>query len=147
MRTLIPLLLFPLFASCAKYALDAEVDRLCAIDGGVKVYETVMLPPEKFNEWGQINFYQPIKGENALGPEYLYRSEDHYYRKGNPSMVRYHHQVFRRSDGTLLGETTSYGRGGGEWAPSSYNCPPTSKSSEQALFKKIFIKSHREQQK
>ena len=144
MRKLIPLLFLPLFASCAKYALDAEVDRLCAIDGGVKVYETVTLPPEKFNEWGQINFYQPIRGENALGPEYLYQSETHYYGEGNPQMLRYHEEVFRRSDGTLLGETTIYVRSGGEWAPSSYHCPPTSESSEQELFKKIFRKSHRE---
>ncbi|MCL2075403.1 MAG: hypothetical protein FWH15_02970 [Betaproteobacteria bacterium] len=38
-----------------KLYYDAEVNRLCAIDGGVKVYETVTLPPEKFNEWGNID--------------------------------------------------------------------------------------------
>ncbi len=144
---LILLLFFPLVVSCAKWVLDAEVDRLCAVDSGVKVYETVMLPPEKFNEWGQINFYQPIKGENALGPEYLYQTKTHYYGEGNPQMLRYHDQVFRRSDGTLLGETIIYVRSGGEWAPSSYHCPPLSESSEQALFKKVFIKSHIERTK
>jgi len=35
------------------------------------VYETVELPAEMFNRWGQINFFQPTQGENALGPEYL----------------------------------------------------------------------------
>ena len=83
MTALIPLLLVapPLVASCAKWALDAEVDRLCAVDGGVKIYETVQLPPEKSNRWSQIYFYQPIKGENALGPEYFYQLDRHYYRK------------------------------------------------------------------
>lgn len=143
------LLLLPLATACAsgpgKSELDAEVKRLCAIDGGIKVYEIVKLPPEKFNQWGQINFYRATQGENALGPEYIYKSEDYYYhqgRQGGATMVRYHHQVIRRSDGKLLGETISYGRGGGDlpgpWEPSSFHCPPTSESSEIALFKKIF---------
>jgi hypothetical protein len=151
MRIIIALLLLlPLATACAsgpsKSELDAEVKRLCAIDGGVKVYETVTLPPEKFNKYGQINFYKPTQGENALGTEYIYKSEDYYYHQGHrggATMVRYHHQVIRRSDGKLLGETTSYGRGGGDlpgpWEPSSIHCPPTSESSEIALFKKIFL--------
>ena len=139
------LLLIPIFSSCAspsKAELDAEVNRLCAIDGGIKVYETVKLPSNQFNEYGQINFYRPTKGENALGPDYIYKSEDYFYREGNPSMVRYRHKVFRRSDGKLLGKTTSYGRGGGDisgpWEPSNYHCPPTSENSEVALFKQVF---------
>jgi hypothetical protein len=30
-----------------KYYYDAEIDRLCAIDGGDRVYETVKLPAER----------------------------------------------------------------------------------------------------
>lgn len=129
-------------ATPSQMAMDAEVKRLCAIDGGIKIYETVKLPADKFNQWGQINFYKPTQGENALGPEYLYMEETSIYRQGNPSMVRYRHQVFSRPDGKLLGETISYGRGGGDipgpWEPSNYHCPPTSEGSEIALFKRIF---------
>jgi hypothetical protein len=137
--------LLPIVTGCAtpsQMAVDAEVKRLCAIDGGIKVYETVKLPADKFNQWGQINFYKPTQGENALGPEYLFKEETTFYRQGNPSMVRYRHQVFSRTDGKMLGETISYGRGGGDipgpWEPSNYHCPPTSESSEIALFKRIF---------
>ncbi|MBP9101513.1 MAG: hypothetical protein KBF68_09110 [Nitrosomonas sp.] len=51
-----------LFASLIVYAtfftekarLDREVKRLCAIDGGIKVYETVKLPAERFGkDWGR----------------------------------------------------------------------------------------------
>jgi hypothetical protein len=60
-----------LLTACAsgssKRELDAEVDRLCAIDGGIRVYETVTLPPDKFNERGEITFYKPTQKENALG--------------------------------------------------------------------------------
>jgi hypothetical protein len=40
---------------------------MCAKDGGIRVYEMVKLPPEKFNEWGQVNFYRPTQKEQALG--------------------------------------------------------------------------------
>ena len=130
-------------ANPTKSALDDEVRRLCAIDGGVRVYETVQLPAKKFNQWGQINFYRPTQGQDALGPEYFFKTTDHFYRDGNPSLVRYHPQIIRRSDNKLLGETVSYGRGGGDlpgpWEPSNFHCPPTSESSEIALFKSVFV--------
>lgn len=122
---------------------DTEVDRLCAIDGGVKVYETVALPPEKFNEWGQVNFYDPTQGENTLGPGYVFKRERNYLRKDKPSILRSHHEVIRRADDKLLGETTYYSRGGGDlpgpWQPSSYECPPINDAGVNALLKQIFI--------
>src|SRR4051794_10382480 len=51
--TVAPMLLF---AGCerAKTKLDREVDRLCAIDGGMHVYETVKLPKEDFGPDGEV---------------------------------------------------------------------------------------------
>ena len=34
--------------------LDREVDRLCAIDGGVHIYEVVRLPKEDFGPNGDL---------------------------------------------------------------------------------------------
>jgi hypothetical protein len=122
------------------------VKRLCAIDGGIKVYETVKLPAEKFDKrWNFINFYKPTEDENALGPEYLFKRNQHYYRQGNPEMSRIHYQIFRRSNGKLLGETVLYGRGGGDipgpWHDSSFTCPSYTEAGENLLLNKIFIKS------
>jgi hypothetical protein len=39
-----------------KDRLDREVKRLCAIDGGITVYETVKLPAERFDGYGQIAY-------------------------------------------------------------------------------------------
>jgi hypothetical protein len=64
---LILLLLTACTSGPSKGGLDAEVDRLCAIDGGIRVYERVTLPPDKFDKWSQINFYRPTQGDNALG--------------------------------------------------------------------------------
>lgn len=137
-----------LLNACEKARLDQQVKELCAKDGGIKVYETVRLPPEKFNQWGQPNFFNPTQGENALGPEYVFKREIHYYRSGNPEMSRKHYQVIRRSDGKLLGETVFYGRGGGDlpgpWHDSSFVCPPYAEADSTALLMKVFLSSNKE---
>jgi len=130
--TYLALLMLPLSTACSsgpigQAALDDEVRRLCAIDGGIKVYETVKLPADKFNQWGQVNFYKPTQGESALGPEYEVKTDVQYLQKGNPSLRRYDVQIIRRSDAKLLGESIGYDRGGGDvpgpWQPSTFSCP------------------------
>jgi len=128
-----------------KYYYDAEVKRLCAIDGGVKVYETVKLPPgKKFNAWGQSDFFRPTQGENALGPEYIYEEKQTDYRKDNASkdgikLFRVGNRIIRRSDKKLLGESAYYIRIGGDFPgsafPSSFACP----SKTGGLAMQVFI--------
>ncbi|MCE7915946.1 MAG: hypothetical protein DYH15_15105 [Nitrosomonas sp. PRO4] len=124
-----------------KDRLDRKVRRLCAIDGGIKVYETVPLPPDKFNKYGQINFYRPTQGENTLGKDYLFKRETYYYKQGNPDLFRLHTQIFRRSDGKLLGESVFYKRGGGDipgpWHGTSYMCPELSVKTD--ILRQIFV--------
>lgn len=151
MRTpILLLLLLSLTTACAsgpsKSELDVEVKRLCAIDGGVKVYETVILPADKFNQWGQINFFHPTQGENALGTEYIYRSENLYLREGNPEIRKDHVQIYRKLDMKLLGEVVAYIRGGGDlpgpWQPSAYHCPDARNANSVVLMSKIFVKNN-----
>jgi len=117
-----------------KVYYDAEVNRLCAIDGGVKVYETVKLAPVKFDKYGQINFYKPTQGDNALGSDYIFKRETKYLLRGNPDMFRMHTQIVRRFDGKLLGESVFYKRGGGDmpgpWHGSSFMCPELSVAND-----------------
>jgi hypothetical protein len=151
------LLTLGLMAGCATASqrqLDAEVDRLCAVDGGLKIYETVRLPPEKFNKYNQINFYHPGRDENALGPEYIWKYETRYLHPGgdpktNPRMWRDHIRLFRRSDGHLLGESINYSRYGGDprflaeysGAPESHYSCPEKGTGEVRLFEGVFIKN------
>ncbi len=133
-----------------KMYYDAEVNRLCAKDGGVKVYETVKLPVEKFDKYDQINFYRPTQKENALGPDYRYIYKREYLRgttTGYPVpekliVVRTDIRIHRQSDGKLLGETVFYERGGGDlpgpWPPSSFLCPTPSKDND--LIHQVFEK-------
>lgn len=100
-----------------KLWVDHQVRELCAKDGGVKVYETVKLPADKFNQYGQIENFRPIDGENALGPDYKYIWHYIDLKKGDPSLSRSHTLIIRRSDNKLLGESISYSRGGGSYWP------------------------------
>ncbi len=127
-----------------KIYYDRQVEKLCAVDGGIKVYETVNLPADKFNQWGQINFFRPNKGDEALGPDYIYKSESKYLSSGEDGRVvilRHHDSVYRRLDSRLLGEQIGYARRGGDipgpWHPSSYACPNFGSDS---VLKQVFVR-------
>ncbi len=122
-----------------KARLDREVDRLCAIDGGIRVYEKVKLPAEKFTRYGSIIL--PHKGNVKSGDEYYYQSSTVYLIRGNPELVQYHYEVYRQFDGKLLGEIINYSRRGGgipgPWHVSAFRCP---KETDADLDKQLFIK-------
>ncbi len=126
-----------------KASLDADVRRLCDVDGGIKVYEKVKLSPDNFNEWGQVNFFKPTQGENALGEAYLFQETIKILKSGDPELLRYHYRVFRKTDMKLLSETISYQRGGGDalgpWPASVFTCPPILNAGPNALLKNTFF--------
>lgn len=141
-----------------KGRLDRQVRELCAKDGGVKVYETVRLPKEKFDKWGMVKPYDPTQKENALGPDYIYRWDRRYYRRGEPAIrpgeiavARDWIQITRKSDMKILGEVIRYYRAGGDlpgpWMPSGYDCPPSQEANEIVLMKKIFVIDAKEAEK
>lgn len=138
---LIPLLIAATgMSGCEKARLDDEVRRLCAIDGGVRVYETVILPAERFNKYGAVLI--PSREKVKVGDEYFYDWEIQYIKNGNPQLWKSHHRFIRIIDGKLLGESISYTRRGGDipgpWHASSFTCPEPVEypSLEQTIFKK-----------
>ena len=114
----------------AKTKLDREVDRLCAIDGGVHIYETVTLPKENFGPDGELfPQYRGLRTDRgAYGSEYVARHGDTLLVAGDPAMGRIQTSIVRVSDQKVLGELVVYKRSGGDmpgpWEPSSYACPP-----------------------
>jgi len=124
-----------------KYYYDWQVEKLCAKDGGVKVYETVILSAENFEHLRRRNFVLPDKSTATLADEYYVDTDRHYFRQGNPEVSRTHYRIIRRSDQKILGELVFYGRGGGDlpgpWHGSSFTCPdPTQVHFETAIFVK-----------
>ncbi|MCU7920930.1 MAG: hypothetical protein KZQ95_21620 [Candidatus Thiodiazotropha sp. (ex Epidulcina cf. delphinae)] len=124
-----------------KMYYDAQIRAMCAKDGGLKIYETVELPAERFDKYGNIGINSEEKAK--LTDEYYYKTERNILKKDDPTLIKYTTQVFRRRDGKVLGELIRYGRGGGDlpgfWHPSTYNCPSFSRG-ENNLETSIFIK-------
>lgn len=123
-----------------KDRLDAEVRRLCKLDGGVKVYERVNLPAELLDTLGSIQI--PSKEKARASDKYFYVRDVQFVRKGNPELLRSHHQLIRKADGKVLGESIRYTRRGGDmpgpWIESSLSCPEigSQPSLEQLVFQK-----------
>jgi hypothetical protein len=112
-----------------KVSLDREVDRLCAIDGGVHIYETVTLPKEDFGPDGEVfPQYRHLPSNNGrFSSAYVVRRSDKVLVGGYPAMERINTLIVRVSDDKVLGERVIYRRSGGDvpgpWAPSRHSCP------------------------
>lgn len=121
---------------------DTKIRELCAKDGGVKVYETVTLSVEMFNNYTDKNWILPNKSQVKSTDEYYLDSEITYLKKGNPSLWQIHHRIIRRFDQRLLGESVMYARSGGDlpgpWHASSFKCPDPSQQPnlESSIFHK-----------
>lgn len=129
-----------------KWRADKLVDKLCAKDSGIKIYEAVKIPKERFNEWGQ--FVVADKSYIKPNDEYysILESKNIQGNSGSDDLLelvvyQYHFWVYRISDHKILGDGISYARRGGDaigpWMPSSYNCQKTLQSD---LLKQIFLK-------
>ncbi len=123
--------------------VDHQVREMCARDGGVKVYETVELTPDLIDKAGRISI--PYKDDATPSDKYFVETEYYYFKNGNPDFSRRQARIVRQSDGKVLGERISYGRGGGglpgPWHGSSYTCPAPTKKIKFA--KAIFIKGNK----
>ncbi|WP_037588308.1 hypothetical protein [Stenoxybacter acetivorans] len=127
------------------YYYDAEVKRLCAIDGGVKVYEKVVLSPEDYDKLME----EGLKYEDNSSPaqDYFFGSDkDIYIRSDNPTIRRSCSIVMRRKDKKIIAMLVSYHRVGGGfpgwWMSSSFRCPQPKTNFElnQAIFIKETVK-------
>lgn len=151
MKTLATLLLlFPLATACAsgpsKSELDAEVKRLCAIDGGIKVYEKVALPADKFVGYKSGNINIPTYEDITPQDNFYYKKFIQYIRQdgipdsGGIDLLRHHYELYRAKDNKLLGDAISYARRGGDipgpWHQSNFSCP---QPKELNLFERVFF--------
>jgi hypothetical protein len=109
---------------------DASVKELRAKDGGFKIYESVELPAQRFDEFGEIRV--PHAKSRGRDDEFFYTSEITWIVPEGPgvgdlAVWRGHDRLIRTRDNKLLGEAVYCGRHGGDpigpWHPSSYGCP------------------------
>lgn len=128
----------------AKTKSDREVDRLCAIDGGIRIYETVRLSRENFGLSGEV-FPQyrglPL-GKGRLGADYYISVDEQVLIDGDPSLRKSVTAVVRRSDSKVLGSSTNYSRRGGDapgpWHGSARTCQNVL-SAQPGLESSVFV--------
>jgi hypothetical protein len=156
------LLCLSLLTGCAtlnKTYLDAEVDRLCAKDGGARIYERIYVTPEqyaKLHEYytSNLSLDEHIKKTFGEGV-FIYKDEKEFIRgskdvneQREPQLVRYHDQLIRVSDKKVIAEAVQYYRYGSDGVvarqigmyPSYYSCPEKDRILGDVL-DKIFIKN------
>ena len=151
LKVLTCLALLVALLGCERWALDRQMEALCAKDGGVKVYEAVTLPASEFSNVGQpLARYAQISrsGTDYFGPDYKYVNKREILvgknarvENGEGVLARTYSAVYRRSDDKLLGESVLYSRGGGDFftfgfQPSGNVCPLRGPD----LAKSIFLK-------
>ncbi len=127
-----------LFYPSERDRLDAEARRLCAIDGGIKVFETVALPPEQFHPNGEP-MVPNDKDDRNFGyyRTYEYRNLRKDYTL--PTLIREEHQ-FRRSDGgKVIATNVIYRRAGGCWWDGAihgcgFSCPDDANNTSFTRF-------------
>ena len=126
----------------AKTRLDREVDRLCAIDGGVHIYETVKLSKENFGPDGEVfpQYRGDVISGGGFGPDYKWHSFTKRIFDGDPSLTRWEQTITKTSNSKVLGKRIVYVRGGGDlpgpWAPSEYSCRDVPLDLTQQVFLK-----------
>lgn len=134
-RMLIVSLILMALSACAGYVpgrqayWDAQVREMCEKDGGVTIYEQIVVTT------AQAEKLPKVAGLFGVAPESLAKPYEPAFirihltliREGNPSVVREQQDIIRRSDGQVIGRAISYGRGGGDIPspahPSGFSCP------------------------
>ena len=123
-----------------KIYYDTQVRELCAKDGGVKVYEQVVLPAERFDKYGEVAVAPSADAKRA--DEFIYKWTVTVIRSGNPEIKRNHFALVRQADAKLLAEGMGYVRTAGDmpgpWHQSSFHCPEPNMYSIKAISKRIF---------
>lgn len=130
----------------AKTRLDREVDRLCAVDGGMRVFETVHLPKELFGPPPYEHVFHEYRmrriDEGRLGLSYIHKEESKILVQGSPALGRYRSLILRVRDQKVLAEFVVYKRSGGDfpgpWEPSVKTCGQEEQSKN--FYHQVFIK-------
>jgi hypothetical protein len=147
------LIAMALVTGCAeKYELDRKMEELCKKDGGVKIYETVKLPSNLFDEIGQphfsgdTNFKRLNSGTTrSLGDAYIYIIEDTALKVGDPLkgesyLGRSHYKIQRNADKKILAEEIQYLRAGGDLFVIGHHTSKVCPNEPVNIIQKVFVK-------
>ena len=120
---------------------DHQVMRLCASEGGVQVFETVVLPSNQFDKYD--NVYVLPCGYSPLSAEFCFTDSTDYIRHGSPDLWRNTFALIRKTDNKILGKGTSFTRRGGDFPTgaheSSFSCPNPSDPTTASILREGYV--------
>ena len=78
-----------IIAGCERWTLDRQMEEFCRKDGGVTLYNTVVLPSNEFSKDGipLARYWRDptlVGTTSRLGPSYRYVSRDETIKTGEP---------------------------------------------------------------
>lgn len=140
LRALRWLSIVPFLFGCEQARVDALMEELCQKDGGMKIYEKVLLPENQIRKTGEPILFETW---NRSSGGYKFTSSHEILKADKPTLTRYTYSVVRDDDKKMLGEFVTYLRIGGGliWRPGPdpfKRCPTGTNDIE--FVKKIFVK-------
>ena len=109
---------------------DYRVREMCAIDGGVTVYEKVNISYELYNLMPKVAGFPVIPLKGYFGKDFpaFFIKNNVTIRKRGPKLIRFEKIVKKRVDGKTIGKIVSYARIGGDVptglsSVTTYSCP------------------------
>ena len=142
LRTLKWLAILPFLFGCEQARVDALMEELCQKDGGMKIYEKVVLPADQFRESGIPKFFETW---NRSSGSYYFRSDTERLKQSKPTLEKLTFSVIREIDKKLLAQYVVYLRigGGFVWVPGpdpSKSCP--SDANDIVFLTYVFLKDN-----
>jgi hypothetical protein len=129
---LTPLLIVGFYEGRKAY-WDAQVREMCAKDGGVSIFEEMLISREQAGHLPRVDGAIAITKESLSDPVAPAFSNiaQTVVKNGEPSILRYEQAIVRRSDLATIARAVTYVRTGGDMPspaiPSSFYCPPFKK--------------------
>jgi len=138
-----------LTAGCEKDKLDKQMAELCQKDGGIKIYETVKLPPEYFDQSGHVKTsIKKINGEwvSIIADKYVAIEKSKILKEGDPlkgegRLSRVHVSIKQIADEKVIAEAIQYRRAGGDGFYLGHHTQNVCPNYPMELNDKIFIKT------
>jgi hypothetical protein len=113
------LILAYIYAELKKAYWDQQVKELCEKDGGVTVYQHVIVTPGEYERYGGGYGAITVPSDtSSIATQYPYvtKNREKVIRKVSPLVYRVTNTVYRKSDGSILGTLVTYYRSGGNFA-------------------------------
>jgi hypothetical protein len=109
---------------CEQARVDAQMEALCKKDGGMKIYEKVVLPKDQFTKFGDPVFFNTWN-ESGGGYKFVSKSEQIKVTRPSLDVLTWNHttltkdtsMVIREADNKILGTYVYYLRVGGAIMP------------------------------